>query len=678
MIKHLSIAGFLFFISLRLLAQPDITNFSVYPKDGAGLFNKIELRFHLNGYSNNYDSEVIRVDAQFISPSGKTYSVPGFYYVDYVKIKDFDCGLDIPCELLKTASLQPYNWLVRFTPKETGTWIYTVTAQDKNGNTRYPRNKTGSFVCVNSEHSGFITKNNNRYLKKGNTPIFMVGPNIAWYERNSYADIPVEETGSNDYKRYIRLLAQNSANFMRIWINHPAGISLVGREWTTGKMHSFDNYNQKDAWQLDQIISDADSNGVNIVLCLLQQNAFVNSYGVNNWDDNNAFNKKTAENKDASIRSPFDIFTNPEAIRQTKNLFRYIIARWGYATNIISWELWNEVEQMKKVWQKSDVSAPDSFYRDVINWHRKMAAYVRKTDPYGHLISTSSPSKYKYKGTLYPEVWYSMDLTASHDYQSYKSITKIKNFETHLLNRAKGYITEPSLSDKPYMSQEWGMTPGKRMPRYDPNGYEFHDCLWSGSMTGAYGAIAVWEWDNYALRQHLFKRLRPVSVFMNSIVSQLDGSVKGYKTQMNGLTVFYAVNNKTDLFIGWCQDDHYDFAAVKNTRYVKDLRSNKPAPASTRNTLQLPVKKNKKKYTVTWYDTQTARKVYEEKVMSKKHKIRFNMPAELRSGTFGDGAFIISLQGRNISVSPAQEENPKKTTKEKSIKNGSTTKRIRL
>ncbi len=678
MIRHFSIAGLLFFITFHLVAQPVITNFTVTPEDEAVLFDKIEFRFHMNNYSNNYDNEVIRVDAQFISPSGKKYTVPGFYYVDYIKIKDFNCGLDIPCELLKTAPYQPYNWVVRFTPNETGTWIYSVTARDKHGSTGYPQNQTGNFVCVDSEHSGFITKYNNRYLKKGNTPVFMVGPNIAWYERNSYSHIPVKETGVNDYKRYIRLLAQNKANFMRLWINHPAGISLVGREWTTGKMYGFDNYNQKDAWQMDQIISDADSNNINIVLCLLQQNSFVNSYGINNWESNNAFNKKISGNRSGNIRNPFDIFTNPEAIHQTRNLFRYIIARWGYATNIISWELWNEVEQMEKVWKKSDVSAPESFYRDVVNWHRQMAAYVRETDPFGHLISTSGPSKYGYKGTLFPDIWIPMDLTASHDYNSYKSITKLKDFETHLLNRANGYVTEPKLTGKPYMSQEWGMTPGQKMSRYDPNGYEFHDCLWSSSMSGAYGATSIWEWDDYLLKQNLFKSFKPVSVFMNAVVSQLDGSTKGYKTQMNGMTVFYATNDKTDIFIGWCQDDHYDFAAVKSTKYIKDFKSSKPVPASTRNTLQLHVKKNKINYIVSWYDTQTAQKVYEGTVTSKKHMIKFKMPAELRSGAFGDGAFVITPEGRNISATPVREEHTKKQDKDKSLKTGSSTKRIRL
>ena len=643
MIKYSYFILLVILAPLYTVAQPIIKNVQYpNPDDKIELFDKIELKFHINEYTNNYDSEIIRVDGKFISPSGKTYTVPGFYYVEYVKEKDFSCKQNVLCESLKKAKEQPYNWMIRFTPDETGRWEYVIIGKDKNGRSTFPEKKKGSFNCIKSNRTGFITKNNNRYLKKGDKPVFMVGTNIAWYGRDSYYDIPVKESGTNDYKRYIHLLAQNNANFMRLWVNHSAGISLIGREWTTGEMYSFDNYNQKDAWQLDQIISEADNNNINIVLSLLQQNAFVNSYGINNWKDNNAFNKTVRGSKNASLQNPFDIFSNKEAIHQTKNLFRYIIARWGYATNIISWELWNEVEQLEKIWQKANVPIPDNYYEIIIRWHDQMAEFMRKTDPFGHLVSTSSPNKYTDGGKLFPDIWYKMDLTVSHDYKSYKSIVRMKQFETHMLKAATNYIETPRLTDKPYMSQEWGFSTGKEMVKYDPNGYEFHCCLWSSSMSGAFGSMAPWWWDSYLLKKHLFKELQPVSFFMNSVVEHLNGSTKGYKVQIHGLTVFYATTEKEDIFIGWCQDDNYDFSVVKNTRYIKNLKSSKPRPAGRKSIIKLRVNKNKQTYTIRWYDTQNAEMVQEETVSSKGYKIKFTMPQDLRTSTFGDGAFIIT------------------------------------
>jgi hypothetical protein len=235
-----------------------------------------------------------------------------------------------------------------------------------------------------------------------------------------------------------------------------------------------------------------------------------------------------------------------------------------------------------------------------------------------------------------------MDLTVSHDYQSYKNMSDFKRFETHLLNRANGYINESGLHDKPYMSQEWGLTPGKNLAVFDPHGYAYHCCLWSSCMSASFGSVAIWEWDKYMLKQHLFKYLQPVSVFMNSIIDRLDGSMRGYKANMSGLSIFYATNETTDIFIGWCQDDNYDFSVVKNTKYVKNLRSSKPRPAGRKSTIKLPVNKNKQTYTIRWYDTQNAEMVQEETVSSKGYKIKFTMPQALRTSTFGDGAFIIT------------------------------------
>ena len=64
------------------------------------------------------------------------------------------------------------------------------------------------------------------------------------------------------------------------------------------------------------------------------------STGVNpEWNDNpyNAANGGPATNT-------WDFFTNATAINLHKNRLRYIIARYGYAQSIQSWELFNEID----------------------------------------------------------------------------------------------------------------------------------------------------------------------------------------------------------------------------------------------------------------------------------------------------------------------------------------------
>ena len=110
--------------------------------------------------------------------------------------------------------------------------------------------------------------------------------------------------------------------------------------------------------------------GINVILCLLPHSSFVNHYGLTFWKTWSAFNKNNPGNRGAGIDSPFEIFYNEKAIENTRNLFRYIIARWGYATNLIAWELWNEENQLLKIHGEEQLPIPLDEYADhVIAWH---------------------------------------------------------------------------------------------------------------------------------------------------------------------------------------------------------------------------------------------------------------------------------------------------------------------
>lgn len=211
-------------------------------------------------------------------------------------------------------------------------------------------------------------------------PIFLVGTNVCWYGRDRFSKPIVNELGTNDYVRYFDILNENNANFTKVWIGHPASMSLTGREWTTNKVHGFDDYNQKDAWQLDRIFELADQRDLNIILCVFQQNALVNTYGVNNWKDNNAFNSAVNPNRENTIDSPFMFFSDKKAKKLTRDLLRYIIARWGYATNLVAWKLFTEIEQVERLWKKSDVYPPKGYLESVIEWHSEMSNYISKVD----------------------------------------------------------------------------------------------------------------------------------------------------------------------------------------------------------------------------------------------------------------------------------------------------------
>lgn len=649
-------AAFIFVLVFSIpvcFAQPNINNLSVSPVGSVTTYDKFEIRFKLKEYRNNYNPEVIRVDAKFISPSGKTTMVPGFYFQDFEKLDDVPCGKDIPCEVLKIAEKQPFNWIIRHRPDEEGKWLFQVIVTDKRGKTTWPEHAEAEFTCESSDNEGYFSLANKRYLKKGEDQVFLVGPNICWYGRTNFCKPGKNfgELGTNDFIRYIDSLAKYDVNFIRVWIDNPPGMALVGREWTTGKMHGFGNYNQKDAWQLDQVFEYADKKGINIILTLMNQNTFVNFYCIDNWKRNNAFNRAIKENGNKGIRTPFEIFYNRDAITNTKHLFRYIIARWGNNTNLIAWELWNEVDQISNLWGEDKLNIPPQKYYDhVAKWHSDMADFFHNTDPYNHLITTSSPSKSSRGGKEFPIVWYPMDFTISHDYKGFDKITDKHDFPEHLLRKANSFFNEPGLENKPYMCQEWGINTKKGIENVDPHGYGYHSSLWASSMTGAFGSISANQWDKLIHDLRMYTEYPAISKFMNDQVPELRGDNKGARIEMNGLTVFYMSDNPSSLIVGWCQDDAFEYSRIKNTRYIQNLKSDKPKPNSSSGTFSLPVNKNKTEYIINWYNTKDAEKVLQQRVRSKRKKLKVKMPDKLRNSTFGDGAFIVQKSDKVIQT----------------------------
>ena len=131
---------------------------------------------------------------------------------------------------------------------------------------------------------------------------------------------------------------------------------------------------------LDYIINYAAQKGITIMPCFFNFGDFRyegTDKGPSKWI-NNPYHTLL------KLNQPHEFFTNAEARRITRNLIRYIVSRWGYATNIVAWELWNEVSNMD-----FDDQAPDTYCRNIVNWDKEMADVVRTNHPFNHLISTS-------------------------------------------------------------------------------------------------------------------------------------------------------------------------------------------------------------------------------------------------------------------------------------------------
>ena len=590
-------------------AKPQISGVS-FPTS-VGLFDLYEISFQMGNYSNPYDPAVVDVYAEFTAPDGQIKKVNGFYFEGYrfEKYKDYEKAY---------AESRNNGWRVRFTPDQEGVWRFTLRATDKKGSVSINSlgSMTFSFTC-NAVRSatGFITTANTRYLKRDvvtnglrkSHSFFPVGPNVAWYICKSYYNFATPY-GIYEYEHRIDSLV-GRANYMRIWLNRTQYLSLYGYEYTqtvgSDPTLYFDNtLNQKDAAELDYIIEYAAQRGVTIMPCIFTYGDFkADPKHDGALDKNPADWRVNPYHTVLGLKTPTDFFTDKEAQRISRNLVRYIVARWGYATNIVAWELWNEISNMDL-----DKDNFDRYSTVVTQWHNDMAQYIRTNDPFGHPITTSIG--YDPEDLLFKRIYSNMDIVQDHHYANVQKVNSKEQISHKLyLNSIEARKLFPN---KPYFIGEFGFgsSNSQRYLEKDPYGVDLHNTLWSTLFSGSMGSASFWQWT--ALEKcGTYKNFKPLLVFSKSMpilsstfnprtTGEMVKKVKSTLVFPNGLETYYMVNAAEDTLYGWSQDtaftyqslrritdkvgsnSHFEEGSVFDSKgYVYTLKANKrPKPSS--------------------------------------------------------------------------------------------------
>lgn len=669
-------------------SQPNIQQV-IIPRS-VGIYGLYEISFSLDNYSNPYDPEVIDVYAVFHGPDGSQHRVTGFYYESYILEKQPDQNYE-----LASRNTEGDCWKIRFTPDVTGRWTYSIHAVDRKGETRMDSygGQPLAFECQPKDAEGFIRCANSRFLKREafsrgirqEHSFFPIGPNVAWYSTVDYHTYR-KPYGIFDYQNYIDRLAGN-ANYMRVWLTRYQYLSLYGPEHALREgdkpMIFFDSkLNQKDAEELDYIVSYAGEKGISLMLSFFTFGDF--------RDDSEDLEKSEKYNSKPSgwrynpyhtvlgLKQPSEFFSNPKAIRITKNLIRYIVARWGYATNVMSWELWNEVANIE-----TGQVMNEKTQQDVVNWHHEMYDYLALIDPYHHLVSTSTGSLKK-GGSIQSTVFETLDFVQDHNYQNIQKAVS-KEQVSYVLYRE----TEKArliYGTKPFFMGEFGFGQGGGDPLLkdkDPFGVDAHNSLWSSAFSGAMGPASYWFW-RYLRDSNLLGVYKPLLTFFNGLPLLSDsfhpmttGWISGRSLKFpNHLETYYMINAEEDTLMGWSQDTafcyqslrhltdnmgsngHFNIESVKDQKgYVYTLDpSKRPRPSSGSNTISIPVQNPLRGtlYKVRWYDPETGREIPSEATTAKVRRrwfrryIVFDFPESIRNlrdntvnNTFGDAVFMI-------------------------------------
>lgn len=435
-------------------------------------------------FTNRFDPAQVRLDGEFVAPDGSTLVMPGFY------MQDFTRALVGGYEHLTPRNQS--QWRVRMTPTQLGTWQWRWVATTPTGAATTEWQSFEVDSPAPGRH-GFLRRSplDGRYLRfDDGTPYVAIGENVGWYDgRGTFA-----------YDDWFAKLAAQGVNHVRLWTPSWA----FGVEWITRAPDgtvastSLGNYTERldRAWQLDQVLEAADRHGIAVMLSIQNHGAF--SLDTNSeWADNpyNAANG-------GPLALPTAFFTDATARELFQRRLRYLVARWGFAPNLLAWELWNEVDA---------VGAGPA----VEAWHVEMGNALRELDPYDHMISTSLARSALSSYWALPQI----DFTQIHHYSFPLGI----DLPTVAEARMRAYRN--AYPGKPVLLSEYGVDyrgPAETLEN-DPDSIGFHHGLWIGLLAGGFGTGMSWWWDNVVDPQDLYFHFAPIARFVEGVAFDAQG-----------------------------------------------------------------------------------------------------------------------------------------------------------
>ena len=438
--------------------QPEISKVEHF-SESVEIFDKFEIDFHLfKTYKNPYNPEEIYCEAVFISPDGRMHKVPAFYYEQFTK---------------NLQSSEQKNWKVRFAPEQTGKWSFYLTAKNPAGDVFYKRDHFEFNVTPSESHKGFIKTKGKKFIFSNKEVYYPQGLNLCWIDRYDKQGRENLAYAGQVYLDYLKNFSRSDMNWARIW-NTPWGLIL---EWIKPVAEGLGKYSQENAFLFDQIIEYARENGIYFQYVINFHRMFDENY---EWEVN-PYNIKNG----GPLKTPQDFFTDKNAKKYLKRRLLYTIARWGYSSSIMSWELFNEADLTSNF-------NPDN----VRDWHVEMANYMKSVDTHDHLVTTSFSRPLSGMETFQlQEIDYSQTHTYTYDFKT--ALFTIPSYKIDQLN-------------KPHVTGEIGGAIELAEEEVkDKMGIRLHQVLWYSFFSQASSSGMYWWWDEYVNKNNLY------SVFEN-------------------------------------------------------------------------------------------------------------------------------------------------------------------
>ena len=278
------------------------------------------------------------------------------------------------------------------------------------------------------------------------------------------------DSPENYYPSAFTDMKSASFNWTRIWMCHWGQLNLDWIESHHGEQPELGTLSLEVADRWDQIIELAENHGVRIQV-VLQHHGQYSTSSDSNWAEN-PWNTALG----GFLDTPESFFTDEQARQLTRDKFRYIVARWGYSSTILAWELFNE-----SMWTKARQGDAAS-NQAVADWHTEMARHLRRFDVHDHLVTTSDDD-------LHHALWSAMDYYQPHLYGD-NMVLGVQSLEIN-----------PTTLDRPIFYGEIGVNNMSALTdEQRTSGFGDSVLAWSG-LFGPSGQPAQ-LWDLESIRQN--------------------------------------------------------------------------------------------------------------------------------------------------------------------------------
>jgi hypothetical protein len=462
--RYLAILLMLAASAAVLYSQPSVSRVFQF-RDTIGLYDKLEISLGLEAeFENPFDPEQLDIMARFESPSGKTWKVPGFYSEEFRG-----------------------SFSVRFSAGETGTWKYTVSVRDRNGEAA---SAPGTFEVVPSAYHGPIRiAQNNRYLEHADgTPWYGVG---MWYNGRTETEVldELKEKGVNYISRLIAPL----------------------ETWASG----LGRYDQAACNMIDELLEELESRDMQLAL-----NFWFHSFlSETVWGGGNI----------AWDRHPYrlvcdagDFYSSDEAWEYQEKLYRYMIARWGYSRSLAIWYVIDEVNGTDG-WATGDSVG-------AAVWARKVHDYFKEHDPWNHMTTgtrSGGVEEWWDRGyeafdmpgrEIYEAQGFPINTTGRIDMDEIHPLTySYRNYHGEVNKLWRGWEKPAIIPETGWDHTFYEMS----MPGYQA---QFHNALWVSLASGTAMSPFWWSYSGSLNDNVVTSQLRSLRRFAESIpLSKLTG-----------------------------------------------------------------------------------------------------------------------------------------------------------